>query len=212
MNHSIETKAATGEIGDAFDDLMATFGTFREANDSRLAQIEKRMSADVITTDKVDRISAALDRQQRALDEMSLKRARPHLGGERGAGAALEHKHAFDTYVRAGEDRTLRDLEQKAMSYGSGQDGGYLVPDEIETAIGARLRALADPLDRDGAAGFRRCPEEALRRRRSGRRLGRRDGGAAADGHGGAAGDAVSDHGALRHAGGDGGIAGGFDR
>jgi HK97 family phage major capsid protein len=143
MNHSIETKAATGEIGDAFDDLMTTFGTFREANDSRLAQIEKRMSADVITTDKVDRISAALDRQQRALDEMSLKRARPHLGGERGAGVALEHKHAFDTYVRAGEDRTLRDLEQKAMSYGSGQDGGYLVPSEIETAIGARLRELS---------------------------------------------------------------------
>jgi HK97 family phage major capsid protein len=101
------------------------------------------MSADVITTDKVERISAALDRQQRALDEMSLKRARPHLGGERGAGIALEHKHAFDTYVRAGEDRTLRDLEQKAMSYGSGQDGGYLVPDEIETAIGARLRELS---------------------------------------------------------------------
>lgn len=143
MNHSIETKAATGEIGDAFDDLMTTFGTFREANDSRLAQIEKRMSADVITTDKVERLSAALDRQQRALDEMSLKRARPHLGGERGAGAALEHKHAFDTYVRAGEERTLRDLEQKAMSYGSGQDGGYLVPDEIETAIGARLRELS---------------------------------------------------------------------
>lgn len=143
MNHSIETKAATGEIGDAFDDLMTTFGTFREANDSRLAQIEKRMSADVITTDKVDRLSAALDRQQRALDEMSLKRARPSLGGERGTAAALEHKHAFDTYVRAGEDRSLRELEQKAMSYGSGQDGGYLVPDEIEAAIGARLRDLS---------------------------------------------------------------------
>ena len=67
----------------------------------------------------------------------------PSACGERGAGAALEHKHAFDTYVRAGEDRSLRGLEQKAMSYGSGQDGGYLVPDEIETAIGARLRELS---------------------------------------------------------------------
>jgi HK97 family phage major capsid protein len=143
MNHSIETKAAGVEIADAFDEFMTTFGAFREANDGRLAQIEKRMSADVLSTDKVDRLSSALDQQKRALDELSLKRARPHLGGAGVTGASLEHKHAFEAYVRGGEDRSLRALEQKAMNYGSGQDGGYLVPDEIETAIGARLRELS---------------------------------------------------------------------
>ena len=39
-----------------------------------------------------------------------------------------EHKQAFDAYVRSGDDRLIRALDTKAMSYGSGQDGGYLVP------------------------------------------------------------------------------------
>jgi HK97 family phage major capsid protein len=143
MNHSIETKAATGEIADAFDEFMTTFGAFREANDGRLAQIEKRMSADVLSIDKVERLSNALDQQKRVLDELSLKKARPHLGGTGPTVASLEHKQAFEAYVRGGEEHSLRVLEQKAMSYGSGQDGGFLVPDEIETAIGARLRELS---------------------------------------------------------------------
>jgi HK97 family phage major capsid protein len=43
------------------------------------------------------------------------------------------------------------------MSYGSGQDGGYLVPDETEAEIGKRLAALS-PIraHRLGAAGVRR--------------------------------------------------------
>ncbi len=143
MTHSIETKAVGTEITDAFDDFMTTFGAFREANDSRLAQIERRMSADVLATDKVERLSHALDQQKRVLDEMTLKQARPHLGTGPTAAMALDHRHAFDCYVRAGEERNLRDLEQKAMQYGSGQDGGYLVPDEIEASIGARLRELS---------------------------------------------------------------------
>ncbi|MHB2265910.1 phage major capsid protein [Aliihoeflea sp. PC F10.4] len=143
MNHSIETKAVGADVADAFDEFMTTFGAFREANDGRLAQIEKRMSADVLSTDKVERLSNALDQQKRALDELTLKKARPHLGGAGVTGVCLEHKHAFEAYVRGGEDRNLRSLELKAMNYGSGQDGGYLVPDEIEAAIGVRLRDLS---------------------------------------------------------------------
>jgi HK97 family phage major capsid protein len=54
-----------------------------------------------------------------------------------------EHKQAFDAYVRTGDDRLLRSLDTKMMSYGSGQDGGYLVPDETEAAIGERLAAIS---------------------------------------------------------------------
>ena len=39
--------------------------------------------------------------------------------------------------------RRLREIEAKAMSYGSGPDGGYLVPDEIDTEIGRRLSELS---------------------------------------------------------------------
>jgi HK97 family phage major capsid protein len=115
-----------------------------EENDQRLHQIETRKGADVVTSDKVDRISDALDRQKRVLDDLALKHARPGLGhGEAGSIASIERKQAFDAYMRSGEESALRTLETKDMSYGSGPDGGYLVPDETEAEIGRRLAAIS---------------------------------------------------------------------
>jgi HK97 family phage major capsid protein len=139
-----ETKAAPFDLPDAFGEFMSSFEAFKDANDERLAQIERRMSADVVMTDKVDRISRALDEQKRALDALALKKARPVLGGAgRSFPGDTEHKQAFDAYVRSGDDRLLRSLDAKSMSYGSGQDGGYLVPDETEAEIGKRLATLS---------------------------------------------------------------------
>ena len=36
---------------------MTTFEAFKDANDEKLAEIERRLGADVVTTDKVERIS-----------------------------------------------------------------------------------------------------------------------------------------------------------
>ncbi len=57
--------------------------------------------------------------------------------------AAREHKAAFEAYVRRGDSAALRQLEVKALSAGSGPDGGCLVPPEVETEIGARLAAIS---------------------------------------------------------------------
>jgi HK97 family phage major capsid protein len=138
----LETKAADADLNDAFGEFMATFETFKEANDEKLAQLERRVGGDVVTTEKIERISQALDEQKRALDHLSLKRARPALGRE-GRAMPSEHKGAFEAYMRSGDDRLIRSLDTKAMSYGSGQDGGYLVPDETEAEIGKRLAALS---------------------------------------------------------------------
>src|SRR5207253_4549414 len=56
---------------------------------------------------------------------------------------AREHKAAFDDYLPNGESGGLRALELKAMSVGSNPDGGYVVPVEIEQAIGERLTAIS---------------------------------------------------------------------
>lgn len=140
-----ETKAAgdTLELKDAFGEFMTTFEAFKDSNDERLAQLEGKFGADVVTTEKVDRISRALDDQKRILDGLSLKRVRPALGRDGTRAASSEHKDAFDLYMRSGDDRQLRALDTKAMSYGSGQDGGYLVPSETETEIGRRLQAFS---------------------------------------------------------------------
>ena len=137
----VKSADAGGDVQDAFHEFMSTFETFKEDNDRRLAEIEAK-SADVVTSEKVDRISRALDDQKRALDQLTLKKLRPGLGR---AGHAMpsEHKQAFEAYVRNGDDRQLRGLDTKAMSYGSGQDGGYLVPSETEVEIGRRLSALS---------------------------------------------------------------------
>jgi HK97 family phage major capsid protein len=132
-----------GDLNNAFGEFMSAFSAFREANDERLSSLERRMSADVVTVEKVDRISDALDQQKKALDELVLKRARPARGGDGPVSGSPERKQAFDAYLRSGDERGLRALEAKAMSYGSPQDGGYLVPDEVETGIGTRLASLS---------------------------------------------------------------------
>ncbi|MAW87087.1 MAG: phage major capsid protein [Phyllobacteriaceae bacterium] len=140
-----EIKAASGsaqDVAEAFDEFMGAFEAFKAANDERLKEIEQRVGADVLTVDKVDRISAALDEQKAAMDRLILQRGRPALDGAVPL-AGLARKQAFAAYMRSGDDRQMRALDTKAMSYGSGQDGGYLVPDETEAAIGKRLAALS---------------------------------------------------------------------
>jgi HK97 family phage major capsid protein len=119
------------------DDIFTAFEAFKDANDERLQQIEKRMSADVVTVEKVERIN-------KKLDELTLKSRRPAIGDTVKA-EPTEHKRAFEQYVRKGEVQGLFDLEAKAMSIGYNPDGGYLVPQETEAEIG-RLLSRASPI------------------------------------------------------------------
>ncbi|GGA93659.1 phage capsid protein [Brucella endophytica] len=141
----VEVKALGNghDVADAFDEFMSAFDEFKKTNDERLGAIEKRISPDVLTVEKVERINRSLEEQKQALDQMLLKQSRPALGGGVSPAASLEHKNAFDSYVRRGDEQALRGLEAKAHSYGSGPDGGYLVPAELEAEIGKRLARLS---------------------------------------------------------------------
>ncbi|MEJ1157996.1 phage major capsid protein [Prosthecomicrobium sp. N25] len=133
------------DVASAFEDLMSTFAAFREENDRRLDDLERRGAADVLTVEKLDRIDRALEEQKRLTDDLALKAARPRLGDPRDRGEARpsEHKRAFDAYVRGGVEMNLKRLEEKALSVGSGQDGGYLVPAELEREITRRLSDIS---------------------------------------------------------------------
>ncbi|HVY20470.1 MAG TPA: phage major capsid protein [Bauldia sp.] len=144
MNAAPEMKS--GEATEAFSEFMHAFESFKEANDRRLAEIDRKMAADVVTNEKVERINRALDEQKRALDQMLLKARRPALGGGAAtSAAALEHKAAFEAYIRGGAEEGLRSFEQKALavSTNSGADGGYTVPDDVEREIGRRLASIS---------------------------------------------------------------------
>ncbi len=140
----LETKAGGGNVGAAFEDFMRAFEAFKETNDDRLYQLERRSAADPLVEEKLARIDRALDEHRRIVDDLALKSARPAIGGAAPrTGAALAHKSAFDAYVRKGEPGALRDLERKALSVGSDPDGGYLVPDETERTVNRALRDIS---------------------------------------------------------------------
>ena len=129
----LENKANSG-VDALFGEFMTAFEDFKRTNDTRLTELEKRGSADALTEDKVNRLNQALDSAKAAIDRQSLERARPRLEGGR-PGAVDEYKEAFAAYVKRGEE--------KALSVGSGSDGGYLVPVETDTAITDLMTALS---------------------------------------------------------------------
>ena len=141
----LETKdgAANREIKDAFGDFLRAFEAFKESNDARLAEIEKR-GGDVVLEEKVDRINAALTEQKSLIDELTLSAARPALGEtkQQPDRATRERKAHFDRYMRKGDGGAF---EMKAMSAGSNADGGYVVPLEIASTID-RVLAKASPI------------------------------------------------------------------
>jgi HK97 family phage major capsid protein len=139
----IETKSSP-DFSHALDDLLRAFESYKEENERRLADIETRGAADPLTTEKLDRLDRALDDNKRRLDEISLKAARPPLSsnGPR-PHVAREHKTAFDGYIRKGEVGGLLDIESKALSVGSGPDGGYLVPAETEQTVNMALKEIS---------------------------------------------------------------------
>lgn len=148
-----EIKATGDDVAHAFDDFMRAFEAFKQANDERLGQIEARMSADTLTLEKLDRINRAIDEHKRLADALALKSGRPPLGtGQHDMAATLQHKAAFEAYVRHGQAGELRRLEEKALSVGTDADGGYLVPEETEAGV---MRSLADISPIRAIAGVR---------------------------------------------------------
>ncbi len=143
-DNELETKAGvpSHDAVVTHRELMRIFDAYKETNDERLAEIE-RGRGDPLLEEKLERINTDLNRK---IDALTLKHARPALGRDGAAvrsQGAIEHKAAFDDYVRRGESAGLSALETKALSVGSDPDGGYLVPEEIERAVGRRLTAIS---------------------------------------------------------------------
>ncbi len=123
------------------NELLATFQAFQEANDARLAEMERKAGADVLLNDKIDRIDRALTAQQMRLETIARKAARPGLGASPDDPGDTERKSAWNTYLRKGDESALARLELKAatLSLGTDSQGGYVVPPELDRMIETRL-------------------------------------------------------------------------
>lgn len=127
-------------------ELTKAFADFRTSNDEKLAS----KVDDVVMTEKVDRINAAVGDFQAALDEISAKIAVGALGGPGGKDAPQDaaYSEAWASFFREGDGESTIKSQQKqgpraAMTVGSNPDGGYLAPIEWDRTITGRLKEIS---------------------------------------------------------------------
>jgi len=129
------------ELNKVIADLGSSFEEFKSENDKRLAEIEKKGTSDVLLTEKVDKINvemSKLSEMKAQIDAMEASANRlPGGGGDPEANKAkAEHKVAFNQFFRKGIDANLRELEvQASLTTQSDPDGGFVVPEEMDTEI-----------------------------------------------------------------------------
>lgn len=164
MTHSNDAPAVR-EVKAAINDLGHAFDTFKKTNDA--AEIERRTKSgvDALVTEKMARINTDMDRLQKSINQMHAAGARPGVGnGAESAAdpAAMQHKQAFyDRYMRKGLEADLASLEAKSLNITTDGDGGYTVPQELDSDIEKRLasvspiRALANVVQ-IGSSGYKK--------------------------------------------------------
>lgn len=131
----LETKMGPSDLKTAQADFASTFAAFKDANDQRLAEIEKKASADILLDDKVARLNAALDSQSKQIENLSVSLAQPSYNSN----VNTEAKSAWSSFIRSGDASALTSIEGKALSL-TDTEGGYIAPIETESRIDGVLR------------------------------------------------------------------------
>lgn len=131
---------ANGDPKAILAEMQTAFEAFKTERDEEIAALKKGQ-ADVVKSEKVDRINSDITKMQKALDDVNQTMAALRVGGagDQVDPAKAEHTQAFNKWFRKGDravDADLHDLEVKAaLSTDSDPDGGYLVPEEMSDTI-----------------------------------------------------------------------------
>lgn len=123
------------EIKNAIDASNRAFEEFKKTNDAKLEEIKKG-GATADFESKLKAIADEMAEQKKKYEDLEAKSRRPATGAD-GKPIDLvqeEHKKAFGGYVRKGIDFD-KNIEAKALSIGSGSDGGYALPKVIDGMI-----------------------------------------------------------------------------
>tara|TARA_R110002073_G_scaffold70042_1_gene173416 strand:+ start:2795 stop:4003 length:1209 start_codon:yes stop_codon:yes gene_type:complete len=132
----------TLETKEALENLNRAFEQFKTTNDDRLAEIERKGQADVVTEEKLARLDQDLERLQNMTRRLHAAGQRPGLEGKATElGPDLQQKaQFFDGFIRKGQEVAL---DQKALSTAVDTDGGYTVPVALDQQIEKRLRDIS---------------------------------------------------------------------
>jgi HK97 family phage major capsid protein len=118
--------------------LGTTWEQYKQVNDARLDEINRKGYADPLYDEHLHNISMAMENYKQRLDQLETVNDRPALSldqetksGERNT----PYAKAFRNYLRKGMDAGLEALQTKALSVTSDPDGGYLVTPTMSATI-----------------------------------------------------------------------------
>lgn len=127
------------ELKKLIEALGRAFEEFKAQNDSRIKAIESKGYAPADLTEKVEKINAdisniaAMKKQLEAIETVVARGQYP--GGGTQTPEAMNRMKAFSHLIRRGA-QDIKELEvQAAASTLSDPDGGFTVPEEVDTAI-----------------------------------------------------------------------------
>lgn len=124
------------ELKKLLEDQGKAFHEFKDANDARIAAIEKNGKATPEMEAKVDGLNSELYRLGKEIKELTLASQRPAPGGDgKMSEDEREYKASFGKYLRKGDPSNLRDLEVKVVNIGADPEGGYFAPPEVSNTI-----------------------------------------------------------------------------
>jgi HK97 family phage major capsid protein len=129
------------EVHNASNTLGRAFEEYKQTNDLRLSEIERRGSADTLLGEKLGRMDASINKLQDDISGVKTALRRPgkaavsHLPESTGN---PEYKSAFMRYVTKGFDQGLASFEGKAMEVIDNAEGGYMIPIELANRIVTR--------------------------------------------------------------------------
>lgn len=143
MNVALENKALdAADLRPLHDELHKTYYDYTQTNDERLASTE-RGRADVLLDEKLSRMDKRLDDLSRKMERSTMAALRAPRGGSVADSENQEHKAAIDSYIRTGATEAITAIEKKALSAGSGPDGGFLVSPNTERDILMRMASIS---------------------------------------------------------------------
>lgn len=127
------------EVTNRVQALGNAWEQFKEVNDRRLKELEKKGSSDPLYQEQLSKINNAIDGYKERIEHLETAMSRPESYDGQQAKAYTpydkEHSKAFCGYLRKGATAELDSFETKSLSAGSNPDGGYLVTPKLSERI-----------------------------------------------------------------------------
>lgn len=121
------------DLDEVTNAIQEKFNEFKKTNDARIDGVTQEKSKLAEKVEGINEKLSEFDALKKQIEDELLKLKRP--GSTASSKDVEEHKKGFNAFLRKGEDGNLKELQSKALSVGVDADGGYAVPEVIDTNI-----------------------------------------------------------------------------